>query len=267
MRAAGLAGERDDARGRAQGSLFIAPDRMHLHICAVLHQREALAQAGFVLGMNRDAAAAMAEHAFQALILGNQQAAGRRAHEDLHAGAARHQFGLGERVDILFRGPDEEGVIDPGAAFGAIQLVLDVPRVECVGIGVRHLEDRGHAAERGTGRAGFEIFLMGEAGLPEMHLGIDGAGKHRQPLGRKALRGLGVGQIAERGDSALSDAEVGLLRAVHGPDRAAEDRQIEGIFHPGRDFRADGEVETRCLRRLAAPRKPGRSVGRSVSAA
>ena len=43
--------------------------------------------------------------------------------------------------------------------------------------GVGHLEDAGHPAHDRRKRAGLEIFLVLEAGLAEMDLGIDDTGK------------------------------------------------------------------------------------------
>ncbi len=73
---------------------------------------------------------------------------------------------LAQLVGIFVRGADEEGVIDPGPALGAGQLVLEVPGVERVGIGVRHLEDRRDAAQRRPGRAARQVFLMGQGPAP-----------------------------------------------------------------------------------------------------
>ena len=62
-------------------------------------------------------------------------------------------------------------------------------------IGVRHLEHRGDAAHHGAARAGLEIFLVGQAGLAEMHLGVDHAGQDVQAL---AVDDLGGRRPAER---------------------------------------------------------------------
>src|SRR5690606_3148395 len=49
--------------------------------------------------------------------------------------------------------------------------------------GVRHFKDRRHAAQHSGAGAGFEIFLVGIAGLAEMDLCVDHAGQQMQAPG------------------------------------------------------------------------------------
>ena len=47
-------------------------------------------------------------------------------------------------------------------------------------VGVRHLEHRRDAAQHRRARAGFEIFLVGQPRLAEMHMAVDHAGQDVQ---------------------------------------------------------------------------------------
>jgi hypothetical protein len=51
-----------------------------------------------------------------------------------------------------------------------------------VGLGVRHLEHCGDAAQHGGPAARFEIFLMLQPRLAEMDLAVDHAGQHVSPV-------------------------------------------------------------------------------------
>ena len=117
-------GECDEAAGRAHGGLGIAPDRMRARIAGDA-QGLALLEPVFVLGVEGGAAGDGLEDGANAVIIGNQKAAGGGAHEHLHTGATGQTFEHRQFADILVRAADEEGEIAMHAAGGAGDLVLE----------------------------------------------------------------------------------------------------------------------------------------------
>ena len=64
----------------------------------------------------------------------------------------------------------------------------------------------------------------------EMHLGVDDAGQDVQAGGVEALGGSGPAQVAERRDPAVAHADIGRDAPHRRHDRAAGNRQVEGIL-------------------------------------
>ena len=104
-------------------------------------------------------------------------------------------------VRVLVGGADEERVVDPGPAGGAAQLIVQRRLVDGVGVGVRHLEEGRDPAHGGAGRAGRQVFLVLEAGLAEVDLGVDDAGQDGEAGGVETLRRGGRTQGAQGRDS------------------------------------------------------------------
>ena len=90
---AGLAREPDQPLRAHQRRGGVAPHRMRARI-ALDAQVHALAQPVLVLGMERGAAADRLEHVANAVVVLDQQRAGRRAHEHLDAAGAGKPFKL-----------------------------------------------------------------------------------------------------------------------------------------------------------------------------
>jgi hypothetical protein len=111
-------------------------------------------------------------------------------------------------------------VIDPGPASRTRELVGQIGRAEGAGPGVRHLEDRRHAAERRGGRAAGEILLVLQPRLAEMHLGVDDAGQHMEAIRRQHLARVRRRKVADGGDSPLRHGHVHALGA-RGRDRGS----------------------------------------------
>ena len=86
------------------------------------------------------------------------------------------------------------------------------PAVSVFGVGVGHLEDRGDAAEHRRGRARRQVFLVGQARLAEMHLGIDDAGQRMQAPARRTSHGGGAVDLADGGEPAVADADIGAAQ-------------------------------------------------------
>ena len=72
---------------------------------------------------------------------------------------------------------------------------------------------------------------MGEAGLAEMHLGVDHAGQDVQAAAIDGPAGRRLRQVAERGDPAAGDADVARALAVVIDDGAALEDEVEGLGH------------------------------------
>ncbi len=101
-------------------------------------------------------------------------------------------------LDVLRRRADKEGDVGPHAALGAAALVGEIDDTDRRRLGVRHLEDGGDAAHCRRGGAGAEIFLVFEAGLAEMHLGVDDTGQDVQALTRNRFRRGRADEVADR---------------------------------------------------------------------
>ena len=167
-------------------------------------QVHALAQAVFVLGMERGAAADDLEDVAHAVVVLDQQRAGRGAHEHLDAAGARQPLQRGELMGVLARGADIEGKVAMHAVMRARDLVGQRLRAGGGRLGVRHLEHRGDAAQHRAARAGFQVLLVGEAGLAEMHVAVDHARQHVQAAAVDRLGGGGA-DVADGGDPAAGE--------------------------------------------------------------
>ena len=119
---AGLAREPHQALRALQRRDLVAPDRMRARI-ALDAQVLALVEAVFVLGMERRAAPDHLEDVAHALVVLDQERAGRRAHEHLDAGAARQPLELRQVLRVLARAADEEGEVAMHPVMRALDLV------------------------------------------------------------------------------------------------------------------------------------------------
>ncbi len=174
-----LPGEADEALGRSKRRDFVAPDMMR-RVVAGNTMMFALVEALLVLAVERRPPAGRLQDRQHALIVGDQQLSCRGSHEHLDSRRARQAFEDGNVGDIVMRAPDPEGEVAVHAAFGAGELVGERMRRRRQRIGVGHLEDRGHAAQRRRTRSRLQILLVGEAGLAKMHLAVDDAGQDMQ---------------------------------------------------------------------------------------
>ena len=216
-----LARKANEPLGRAQSRDLVAPDRMRGGIAGDA-QGLALVQARLVLAVERGAAAGLLEDRQHALVVGDQEAAGRGAHEHLDPRRARQPLEFGNVGDIVVRAADPEGEVAMHAALRAGELVGERFGARRQRIGVGHFEHRGHAAENGRARAGLQILLVNEPRLAKMHLRIDDAGKNVQAPAIDALARRGAAQSADLGDAPVADADVALADPVlvdHGPVR------------------------------------------------
>ena len=100
-------------------------------------------------------------------------------------------------LGVLARGADIEGKIAMHAVMAALDLVGNRRRRGGGRIGVRHLEHGGDAAEHRAARAGFEVLLVGEAGLAEMHMAVDHARQQMQAAAVDHLAGGRARKIAD----------------------------------------------------------------------
>ena len=166
-----------DPAGRDHRAFVVPPHRMRTRVA-----RHPLASAGvhaiLVLGMDRHAAVAGAQDAEQIGVVVDQKVAGRRSHEDLHARRAGKPFEFGQLLGIGRGCPDVECVVAPHAVLCTGELVRDRLGTVGVRVGVRHLEHRGHPAQHRRAAAALQVLLVDEAGLAEMHLGVDDTRQH-----------------------------------------------------------------------------------------
>ena len=169
----------EKSRGRAPGRLGIAPEGMRLgpSRCG---QRLALAQARLVLGVKGHAARRAAQHRPDAVVVGHEQLAGGRAHEDLHPRATRKRLEGAQLGCVVGGGAHVEGVVAVHPPAGPLELVAEGGGSGGGRAGVGHLEDAGHSPQDGRGAARGQVFLVGEAGLAEVHLGVDDPGQDVQ---------------------------------------------------------------------------------------
>ena len=120
----------------------------------------------------------------------------------------RQHFQLAKVLGVFAGGADIEGEVAMHAVMAALDLVGDRRRVGGERIGIGHLEHRGDAAEHRAARADFEVFLVGEARLAEMHMAVDHARQQMQAAAVDHLAGGGARQVADRGKPAGPNAEI-----------------------------------------------------------
>ena len=169
------------------------------------------------------------ENAGQRLLVIDQKIAGRGAHEDFDAGGSRLKLELGEIVDIVAGGADEEGevamhAVGRGGDLGGERLGAGGGRFR-----VRHLEHGGDAPQHGRPAPGLQILLMLEPGLAEMHLAVDHAGENVQAGSVDGLPRRASADRADLGDAAVPDANIGKPLARVIDDGSAFEHEIEGL--------------------------------------
>ena len=97
------------------------------------------------------------------------------------------------------------------------------------GIGVGHLEDRGHAPQDRRSGAGREVFLVDEPRLAKVHLGVDHAGQDVQAPRLEHLVGRSPGKRTHGDDSPAACSDVAECRARRPHAGPAPDQQIEAL--------------------------------------
>ena len=222
--------DRDQPPGAAQRRLHVAPQVVARRV-ARHAQRLALGEPRLVLGMEGGAPARAAEDRGDTLVVGDEQRPGRGAHEHLDAGGARQALQLGDVGGVLPRSTDPEGEVAMHAVARPRHLVGERRLARGERIGVGHLEHGGDAAEHRRPRAGFEVLLVGQAGLAEMHLGVDDAGQEVEAAGVDLFARARAGEVADRADSPAGDADVAHPDAVVVDQRAAFDEEVVGVRH------------------------------------
>jgi len=71
-----LSRQRDNPMRRVKGSRFVAPLGMKAWVATILGNREPVDQARFVFRVDGASASRMGQHAFQRLVVGDEQVAG-----------------------------------------------------------------------------------------------------------------------------------------------------------------------------------------------
>ena len=191
----------------------------------------AVLQPVFVLGVVGDAPASRAHHALQVFVVLHQQVAGRAAGEDLDAAHAAAEFQLRQFGDVLLGAADIQTDVAPRLALDVVLLPRQPVGIDDRGRRVRHVEHRGQSAQHRGPRAGGDRLHRLVAGIAQMHVRVDQAGQHVQPLGVDRLIGRGVGGDAQRGDAAVAHADIGGLDAPGQHAGAVADQQVEMSWH------------------------------------
>ena len=225
-RACRLPGEPEQRRGRGQRRLGIAPFAVACRIASARSDARSRKRASSSAwkAARRSMSARMRD---KRLLVVDEQVSGRGAHEHLDAGSAWKPLEPRQLLDILPRGADIEGEVAVHAPAPARDLVGERLRAHRRRLGVRHLEHGGDAAKHRGPAAGFEIFLVLEPRLAEMHLGVDHAGQHVQAGGVECPARVLGGQRANRDDSAVFHADIGRAFARMVDEGRAFDEEIE----------------------------------------
>ena len=253
-------GQGDQPAGGANRGFGVSHLRMAGPVAGA-SQRPPLDEPRLVLGVKGGAAADGPQNGFDAGVVGDQQGAGRGAHEHLHPAAAGQPLELGQFGGVLVGRADVERMVAVHPAARPGQLVAQSRGGGGRRLGVGHLEDRGDAAQDGGPRSGLQVFLPRRAGLAEVDLGVDHAGQDGQAGGGEDLAGGGLGEIADGRDLAAPDPDIGQAAAGMVDHLAAPDEEVETLRH---------EPSLPCCPRAAVPpcqgrwRRPGPSCGRSA---
>ncbi len=214
-----LAGEANEALGRAQRGDLVAPDGMRRWVAGDA-ERLALVEPRLVLAVEGGASADALEDREHACVVRDQEAPGRGAHEHFDSRRAGQSLELAEIRDVVMRAADPEGEVTMHPAFRPGELVGERLGAGRRRVGVWHFEHGGHAAKHGRARPGLQILLVNEARLAKMDLGIDHAGNNVQAAAIDTLARRGLAQGADPGYAPVAQADVANADPVvvdHGP--------------------------------------------------
>lgn len=159
--ASGLGGEGDEASGGADGALGVSGPGVEADVGVFGEFRLALSEAGFVFAVDGHWPSAVEHDLAQGVVVFDEEGAGAAAHEDFDSGDSGEAFESEEVVGVGGGASDEEGVVAPGAAIGAVELVFESLLGGGGGVGVGHFEDGGNASGYSGAGAGFEVFFVG----------------------------------------------------------------------------------------------------------
>ena len=167
-----------------------------------------------------------------ALVVLDQQVAGRGAHEHLDAGRARQPFQLADiaRHSRACRRPRRRS---RNACGRCARRTLSASAAALVvsglvfGISKTAVTPPSTAAREPVSRSS----LCSSARLAEMHLAVDHAGQDVQAAAVDRLAGRRLAEIADRGDASVRDADVAQAVAVMVDDGAACQDEVVGRRH------------------------------------
>lgn len=248
-----IAGDPEDPLRGQDRRHFIPPHGMKARIVGACDKMFPFDEPCFIFGMDRDAPAAVFENPRKVFVFGDEERAGRTAHEDLDRAAVGVRLEFGEVIDIVGGRTDEKTHIAPDAAAAAREFVREFRGGGRRGLGVGHLEDRRDSAERGGPRSRLEIFFVLEPRFPEMHLRIDGTGKNVETMCLDHAGSSLVGVGADGDDASVADRDRSLGRCGEQADSTVN-REIRrtlgecGVLREWRVLRAhNGVFNTRCF--------------------
>src|SRR5262249_39759574 len=147
----------------------------------------------------------------------------------------RHVHMLGEvRGGVGLTDQAVDAKINQGLPLGNDFLLQQSLHRCCRRISVGHVEDRGNAADGSSLCRARPGLLVGETGLAEMNVDVDGAGQNKETLGVYALaRGRHVIVASDQDDAAAVDGNGGLGDAPRADQLAAGDDGINFLRHQG----------------------------------
>lgn len=155
---------------------------------------------------------------------------GRRLQKGLEGDGARLGL-LGNGAEVIAAGTAVEGVVHVGLGAHGLDAGTQVGRR--IGWHLRdgHLEDRGHAAGGGGGRAGRKVLARLATRVAGVHVRIHDAEQDVQPPGveRLARRRMLIDR-QQVGDAAVAHGYRALMGAPGRHERTAADQQVEGAL-------------------------------------
>ncbi len=146
----------------------------------------------------------------------------------------------GKGRDVGLGAADVEAHVAPGDGFDVVLLPGQAFGVGDRRAGVGHVEHRRQAAEDCAPCAGGDGFDRLVAGIAQVDVRVDQAGQDVQAAGVDRLVGGGIRADTQRGDAAVADADIGVLRAPRQDAGAVADQQVVMRRH---------FWSSRCLRR------------------
>ena len=172
-------------------------------------------QAIFIFRMVANGAAAGPHRRFQAFIIFHQQITRGGARKNLHRANIGFQFKCRKLRDIRLRAADINADIAPGMAVHEFALGIQPFGIDDGRRGIGHIEHGRQATKHGSAGAGFHGFHLGVARVAQMHMRVNQAGQHMQPLAINRLRCFCLGKITNGGDAPGANADI----SAHHPPR------------------------------------------------
>ena len=192
------AGQVDRAPRAEDRCFMIANVRMIGHFVCACVTLDVGPHAALIFAVGADRQRRLCEDPLERLLVIDKQVARTRTDKNLDAW---RPLDAGQLCHVGTSGRDVENVVDQTLFGGEGQLCVEACLRGGGGPGVGHLEEGRDATLRAGAAGGGQVFLVREARLAEMHVGIDDAGQQMQTGRRRSPRRL---QVAQPGRSPRS---------------------------------------------------------------